>query len=628
MNDTPPKPPHGAGSGASDADAGLEQLRHLLLAPEQRGISEIRSRLDDPQAQAQDVSRVLPAAMRLATARDEQMASAITPAVERALGESVRKNPRILTDTIFPVIGPAIRKAISEAFAKLAQSLNQTLNHSLSVQGLKWRIEAFRTGKTFADVVLARTLIYRVEHVFLIHAKTGLLLQHVQAQNVTSRDPEMIAGMLTAIEDFTHDSFDTTATGDTLEAFEVGDLHVWLENGPRAKIAVVIRGHAPLDLRAKVQIARDRIHAEQSEMLADFEGDAASFEAARPAMEECLSQQVQEGAASGGKPLVWVAAILGVLLLAWLAFSIHKSSTRRAEQKKQAAEEQQARLDSERTIAAEKVRNAQLDAQWRAAVDALKAEPGIVVTEASRDGGSYRIGGLRDPLAADPAAILAQGGIAMERLIAKWEPYFALQPAIILQRAKARLDPPQGVTLDLRDDTLIATGNASAAWIESARQRAASVPGIARLDVTGLADDTEQILNAKKYALEESVLSFSDGVNLTPSASGAVTKIALQIEDLRRAASAHGSTLRVNVVGHASPEGPEQLNSSLARNRAEEIVRRLIENGIPPSALTTQGPVIAQPEAAPTTAAANAGPGRNVTFHVTIGRRTATPKQP
>ena len=70
MNDTPPKPPHGAGSGASDADAGLEQLRHLLLAPEQRGISEIRSRLDDPQAQAQDVSRVLPAAMRLATARD------------------------------------------------------------------------------------------------------------------------------------------------------------------------------------------------------------------------------------------------------------------------------------------------------------------------------------------------------------------------------------------------------------------------------------------------------------------------------------------------------------------------------------------------------------------------------
>ena len=619
MNETPPKNSLGAGNGTADADGGLEQIRRLLLEPERRGISEIRQRLDDPQAQAQDVSRVLPAAMRLATARDEQMASAITPAVERALGESVRRNPRILTDTIFPVIGPAIRKAILEAFAKLTQSLNQTLNHSLSVQGLKWRIEALRTGKSFSEVVLARTLIYRVEHVFLIHAKTGLLLQHVQAPNVTSRDPEMIAGMLTAIQDFTADSFDT-GEADKLAAFEVGDLHVWIESGPQATLATVIRGNAPLELRAKLQVARDRIHSEQAEAFARFEGDAAAFEAARPALDECLSQQVQDGGKSGGRPLIWVSAILGILLLAWIANSIHRGNQHRAEQKRRAAEEQRAQSDAARRSESEKKRKDELDAQWLAAVARLRTEPGIIITEAVRDGHASRIGGLRDPLARDPGEILAQGGIAMADVTARWEPYFALQPAFILQRAKARLAPPPGVTLELRGDVLFATGSAPASWIASAQNRADAVPGLASLDVTGVTDETARSLDVKKKELEATVLSFSEGVTLSPEAGAAVAKVAAQMDDLRRTALTQRSTLRVTVIGHASPEGPEQLNTSLAKNRADEIVRLLVANGVHPSMLTPQGST--------GTPATEAAPGRNVTFRVTISQGSATKTEP
>lgn len=624
MNEIPPKPRPGVGNGAAGADDGLEQIRRLLLAPEQQGISEIRHRLDDPEAHAQDISRVLPSAMRLASARDEQMASAITPAVERALGESVKRNPRILTDTIFPVIGPAIRKAISEAFAKLTQSLNQTLNHSLSVQGMKWRIEAFRTGKSFAEVVLARTLIYRVEHLFLIHAKTGLLLQHAQAPNVTSRDPEMIAGMLTAIEDFTHDSFDTAKTGDRLGAFEVGDLRVWIENGPQATLAAVMRGNAPLELRTRLQVARDRIHAEQAQALADFEGDAAPFEAARPALDECLLQQVQDGAAPKGKPLVWIGAILGILLLAWIAFSIHKKSQRRAEEMQRASEQQQARLAAERAIASEKERNEQLDAQWRAAVTRLKAEPGIVITEAVREGAAYHIGGLRDPLAADPAGILAQAGIEAANVTARWEPYFAQHPAIVLQRAKSRLNPPLGIALELRDDVLVAQGSAPASWIDSAVRRAESVPGISRLDASGVTDETEQLLAAKRKAVESASVSFSEGLTPTPEAAAELSKIAAQIEDLRRTAAARGSTLRVSVIGHTSPEGPEQLNSALARNRADEIVRLLVASGIKPSILIPQGPAIAQPGQPPAEAQTGARSGRTVTFHVTVAPGSTT----
>jgi len=78
-------------------------------------------------------------------------------------------------------MGPAIRRAIGEALSRLIQSLDRALDHSLTWRGLGWRLEAARTGRSFAEVVLAHTLVFRVEQVFLIHRRTGLLLLRAQA---------------------------------------------------------------------------------------------------------------------------------------------------------------------------------------------------------------------------------------------------------------------------------------------------------------------------------------------------------------------------------------------------------------------------------------------------------------
>ena len=150
------------------------------------------------------------------------------------------------------------------------------------------------------------------------------------------------------------------------------------------------------------------------------------------------------------------------------------------------------------------------------------------------------------------------------------------------------------------------------------------MPGLASLDVTGVTDETARSLDVKKKELEATVLSFSEGVTLSPEAGAAVAKVAAQMDDLRRTALTQRSTLRVTVIGHASPEGPEQLNSSLAKNRADEIVRLLVANGIHPSILTPQGSV-GTPSA---NVAAGTSPGRNVTFRVTILQGTATKTEP
>jgi hypothetical protein len=245
---------------------GLSELRELLLNPEQAQLRELQARVANLallKPSSEDVGRVLPAAIARRPKPDSQLTQVLTPTVEAALKTSVHKAPQTLVDAIFPVMGPAIRKAIIHTLNDMLQSLNQTLEYSLSLRSLRWRWTAWRTGKSFAEVVLLHTLIYRVEQVFLIHRHTGLLLQHVVADVATARDPNVVAGMLTAIQDFVRDSF-SLATDETLDTFRVGELVVWVEQGPQAIIAAVIRGNPSPEVRSVLQETLEMIHLEHS----------------------------------------------------------------------------------------------------------------------------------------------------------------------------------------------------------------------------------------------------------------------------------------------------------------------------------------------------------------------------
>ena len=160
----PPQSPNGDGWG---------ELRSLLVGPERTQLDQLQARLDALRVYPEDVSQVLAEAIHLRSNQDKQLTNALLPSVEEALRASVQRNPRVLVDTLFPMMGPAIRKAITTALRSMLDSLNRSLAISLSLRGLKWHWEAFRAGKPFAEIVLLHTLSYRVEQVFLIHKETG-----------------------------------------------------------------------------------------------------------------------------------------------------------------------------------------------------------------------------------------------------------------------------------------------------------------------------------------------------------------------------------------------------------------------------------------------------------------------
>src|SRR5262249_44909578 len=152
----------------NNGDTSLEELRRLIIAPEQEDLARLHERIESPEQRTQDVSEVLPEAMLLRREKGGETAlgEALAPSLEGALRESVRKDPTTLADALFPVMGPAIRRSILQTLRSLFESFNQTMEQSLSLRGLKWRLEAIRTGRSFSEVVLLHSLVFRVEQIF------------------------------------------------------------------------------------------------------------------------------------------------------------------------------------------------------------------------------------------------------------------------------------------------------------------------------------------------------------------------------------------------------------------------------------------------------------------------------
>jgi OOP family OmpA-OmpF porin len=220
------EPQLGAGAnGLRPVDPRLEQLQTLLFGSEIETLSRLSGVVEDPEQLAVAVGRVLPTAIAQVSS-EARLGEVLAPALEKATQSSIRSDPRTLLNILYPLIIPAMRKSVGETIDETFQSLNETLKHSLTWRGLRWRWEAWRTGTSFAEVVLKHTLVYQVEHVFLIHRHTGLLISHVAAEDAAGQDPQLVSSMLVAIQDFVRDSF-SGAEHQGLDTARLGELWLW-----------------------------------------------------------------------------------------------------------------------------------------------------------------------------------------------------------------------------------------------------------------------------------------------------------------------------------------------------------------------------------------------------------------
>lgn len=552
----------------------LNELRNLLIGP------DLKDQFENTKLRSEDVSRVLPQAIQLTLETgDKTVSKAVVPTVEQAIKSSVNTDQNILSEALFPIMGPAIRKAIAVAIQNLTDSLNQGLEHSLSPQSLGWRFEAWRTGKSFAEVLLLRTLVYQVEQVFLIHKNSGLVLQHLAAPTAAAQDADLVSAMFTAIQDFVRDSF--SVSDDTLGSLQVGELTIWVNEGPQAIIACVIRGNPPGKLRQTMENALERIHLVQESQLHEFQGDSSAFEPSQPYLEECLQSQYQTKQKKSS-PLKWIGGAAGILILglgAWGMWSNHERN------------------------------------QVRSFVDQLNQESGIVVMQTAKKDGKYVISGLKDPLASEPTDLISTTELDPDKIDFHWEPYLSFDTAFLKSRVKSLLQPPETVALDVDANGAVeVTGTAPQAWITQANQLAVRLPNVTRFNTQQVIPVEAGVLTSIKAKIEAQTLLFTQNAQLVPKQDAKLKILVAEIKKLTKTAKTINQTVAVLVEGHTDTSGSELINLYVRETRAKAIISLLSKQGIEKSQL--QAVSIEPPEVANSESAKISKSNRKVTFKV------------
>jgi len=586
----------------------LERLQKLLLGDDHSRLNSLDKRVSEFESRAADVAEVLPDAFERIS-KDPVLEAELEKPMVRSIRSAIKRDAPAFAEYLFPVMGPAIRRAVADALKSLVQRINAAMEHSFSVKGLRWRLEAARSGVPFAQVILSHTMRFAVQEAFLIARDTGLVLAHAHRDENLVLDEDAVAAMLSAIQSFIQDSLGMSSD-DPLRSAELGDRTMWVINGPEAILACVISGTPPRGLRDELMALLESIHARYGERFGETDDALANDVGLRVLMQQCLREEMDDQPTSRkrSKALIyWSLAIAALLMLAgWKAWQ----------------ETEKRQFESR-------------------VVDLFRSQPGYVVSSSRRKDGSLLIDGLRDPVTPDPKAILTAQGLRQQGLRFRFKPFMSLEPELVLQGLHSALGLEDATGLELKDHTLVVNGELHSNQAERLTRLAGAHPLINAVDLSGTrlsaedalgltrkqlsAPDTVELaatdgrimvsgysdiewyleesgvprqfggwgvnfkpllvalqsrLHADAEALNENAFFFTRLDRLTTDSQADLDVFAQQLSALLLSAGRLDIDLTITLIGHVDGTGTAEQNARTLSNRIKVVQDSLINSGI------------------------------------------------
>jgi OOP family OmpA-OmpF porin len=528
-------------------DPQLEDLRKKLFAREIFIVNKLKQMLDGGRFSANEMMKVISDSIVTRAGKDERFSYAMSPMIEKIVANSMKTRQSEFVDLLFPLMGPSIRKSIAENLRTMLNSFSESLENSLSWRGLRWRFEGWRTGKSFSDVVLLHTIVYRVDEIFFVHCETGLVLSHLVRAGVENQDADMVSAMLTAINDFVRDCFQGSSD-DNLEALNLGDRTIVIEKQDFAYIACVVRGSPPLEMRVRVRDALDQLRVEYAAQIAEFNGDTAPFQHSSRLLEPLLEERyVKER-----KPLpTWGKAIAVTVLVALLGLFGYLFW-----------------------------RHLRWENELARTEYALNSEPGILVIGRDKtEDGKVRFILLRDELSREPKEVIANRYVS-DSVDLVYTPFVSLEPPIVEKRAVVTLQAPEDVTMEFDGQKLTLSGTAPIEWIGFAKRVLQNMAGVQSFDVEDLYDPYMDQIAELIVSIEDINVEFATGKSdPIERDKEKLERVVDMLTELEAVAVNVGMLPSLIIYGHADRTGSAKYNYEISQARARTLAAMLYERG-------------------------------------------------
>ncbi|MGB7891407.1 MAG: OmpA family protein [Microcoleus sp.] len=202
----------------------------------------------------------------------DEIAMAIAPEMATAIKQQIHLKREAMSDALYPIIGSTILKYIAE----MMREINEKLEASLSPEAISRKIKAKLQGISEAELLMKETTPLSVKAVFLIQAKSGLVISAVQKSEREQLESEMVAGMLTAIRAFVNDCISQSGNIAEIDAIEYGTSTIVLEVAGSCYLAVVMQGETRQWFKYKMRSIFNNIVQEYGTQIQSFNGDPAT----------------------------------------------------------------------------------------------------------------------------------------------------------------------------------------------------------------------------------------------------------------------------------------------------------------------------------------------------------------
>jgi hypothetical protein len=311
----------------------VERLREILLEGDrarmrtlEHELEEVRTTIADKEALIASLNPVIVDLLeRKIASSGEEMAEIVAPLMGPAIKKQVAESKDEMVEALYPVIGQTVRRAVAEAMRKLVKQINARVDKSFNLKITWLRLKARLLGLPEPLLILPQVVPFTIEQLFLIDQRTGLLIAHAAVETTgatngkvindesknnesangesangaiedgepvngesTNGRPQMVSGMLTAIQDFTKEAFGPSAEGD-LHEVKYGDKMIFVASSPPVFLAAVTVGVAPQQFSEKLRGVLRRIHNTFHAALREFDGDATPLAATHEPMQKFIA---------------------------------------------------------------------------------------------------------------------------------------------------------------------------------------------------------------------------------------------------------------------------------------------------------------------------------------------------